>query len=291
MGNAMTAVTTGDVVGIYNPALNPFIQYSNFSASYHLLSLDRHLNNIIFTHPVNVYRKNNNENTNSEPVSTVGLTAGWLNASVGGIDARDNDGFQIGKISTYENMIYGSFGIKFMPNFSVGATAKYFFSKLYTDATASGLGVDLGLLYQPIADISIGLVLQDIGSKYSWNTTKLYGQSGSLTTDTFPTLRRIGVSYKLPVNLGIVSVDFENSSAKTNIFRFGVEILPVEYLMLRMGISGLDVTNKNKYDFKFALGIGFFKKFGPVTPVFNYAFVIEQVSPNTTQIFSLGLRF
>jgi hypothetical protein len=42
MGNAMAAVTGGDVVAYYNPALLPSVDYRHASASFGILSLDRH---------------------------------------------------------------------------------------------------------------------------------------------------------------------------------------------------------------------------------------------------------
>ena len=44
MGNAQTAVVSGDVTGYYNPALIPFVEYRFVSATFGVLSLDRSLN-------------------------------------------------------------------------------------------------------------------------------------------------------------------------------------------------------------------------------------------------------
>ncbi|MGE5497826.1 MAG: hypothetical protein ACM3Q2_07145, partial [Syntrophothermus sp.] len=49
MGNAMSAVTSGNVVSYYNPALSVFQENNSVQASYSFMSLDRKLNFINFT--------------------------------------------------------------------------------------------------------------------------------------------------------------------------------------------------------------------------------------------------
>ena len=49
MGNAMTAVISGDGQSYYNPAIVPFESEPTVAASYGVLSLDRKLNFLSFT--------------------------------------------------------------------------------------------------------------------------------------------------------------------------------------------------------------------------------------------------
>ncbi|MDR3668141.1 MAG: hypothetical protein P4L35_14965, partial [Ignavibacteriaceae bacterium] len=44
MGNAMSAVTEGNLVSYYNPALSVYQERNSFQTSYSILSLDRSLN-------------------------------------------------------------------------------------------------------------------------------------------------------------------------------------------------------------------------------------------------------
>jgi len=52
MGNALTAVTSGDAISYYNPATIPLAEYRNASASFGILSFDRRLNFLGFTQPL-----------------------------------------------------------------------------------------------------------------------------------------------------------------------------------------------------------------------------------------------
>lgn len=55
MGNAMSSVTTGNLVSYYNPALSPFQQNNFAQVGYSFLSLDRSLNFINFTRKFDFY--------------------------------------------------------------------------------------------------------------------------------------------------------------------------------------------------------------------------------------------
>src|SRR6266511_2042244 len=84
MGNAMTSVTRGDVLGYYNPALSAFQNEHLITASYSFLSFDRTLNFVSYT---------KNFKLPKQEQGGAGITFSWINAGVGNIDGRDNDGF------------------------------------------------------------------------------------------------------------------------------------------------------------------------------------------------------
>ncbi|MDH4070281.1 MAG: hypothetical protein OEV30_07640, partial [Ignavibacteria bacterium] len=52
VGNAMTAVASGDINGYYNPAVLPFSGYRSLSASFGILALDRRLNFLSYAQPL-----------------------------------------------------------------------------------------------------------------------------------------------------------------------------------------------------------------------------------------------
>ena len=115
MGNAMTAVTTGDIVGYYNPALLSWSEYRHASASFGILSLDRHLNFLSYSQPL-------------QP--NAGISAGIINAGVSNIDGRDADGEPTGPLKTSENEIFLSFSNRFKSGFSLGITIKFLYHQL-----------------------------------------------------------------------------------------------------------------------------------------------------------------
>src|SRR5262249_2080043 len=91
MGNAMTAVNTGDIQTYYNPALAAFADGRTVGATFGLLSLDRYLNFVNYVQPIH---------------PTAGVSFGIINAGVRNIDGRDADGEKSGDLSTFENQIF-----------------------------------------------------------------------------------------------------------------------------------------------------------------------------------------
>jgi len=296
MGNAMTAVTNGDITSYYNPALSSFQDYRTFSASYSFLSLDRSLNFIHYTQSIKIYGKRfvvNSSRTDTVKTlqSITGISGGWINAGVSRIDGRDKDGFHTQDYSTSENQFYASFSIRFIENFSVGLAFKFYHYKLFEDITSSGLGIDLGVLYRLTNTISVGAMVQEINTEYRWDTGKLYGQqAGRTTTDKFPVLKRIGIACFLPDSFGIAAVDFENSDMGTNIFRVGIEVYPIDILTLRAGIDRLDISNTSN-GVKPSFGFTLRKEFGGWTPAINYAYVFEPFAPSGMNVLSISLGF
>ena len=92
MGNAMSAVSSGDLAGYYNPALLPYAPGRYGAASFGFLSLDRTLNFLQYTQPL-------------PPMA--GLSLGIINSGVSNIDGRDSDGEPTGPMKTSENQIRG----------------------------------------------------------------------------------------------------------------------------------------------------------------------------------------
>lgn len=275
MGNALTAVTSGDIVGYYNPALLSWAEYRNVSASFGLLSLDRRLNFLSFSQTLR---------------PSAGISAGIINAGVSEIDGRDSDGEPTGPLKTSENEVFLSFSNKFKNGFSLGITIKLLYYHLYTDVSTTTVGIDLGLLV-PISDfLTIGATVRDLNSKYRWDTSKLYGQQGSSKTWEFPQLYTLGAAYKLPDSLGVVAADFEATNKKTLTARFGVEVPLIPEITIRAGMDRIDLKEKGN-GVKPAFGFTARKSINGWTPAINYAFVVEPFAPSPTHIISLSVIF
>jgi hypothetical protein len=275
MGNALTAMQYGEIQTHYNPALAPFAEAHTATVSFSLLSLDRYLNFLSYTQ-------------NAPP--TAGFSVGIINAGVRHIDGRDNDGFHTEEFSTSENQFYLSFANRFDERVSLGVTVKLYYYKLFEEVSSTTVGFDAGIVVLATDDITVGFTVQDIASKYKWDTSPIYGQNGATTTEKFPTLFRGGITYKLPESYGVVSLDFENSSEKTFILRLGGEFFVHEFVSLRGGIDRWNLKD-NTAGAKPSLGFGLTKPFGDWIPKLDYAYVFEPFAPSDMHIITLSVRF
>lgn len=290
MGNSMSAVTEGNLVSYYNPALSAFQEKSSFQTSYSFLSLDRKLNFINFTHRFDFYDKADKNDENRVPKSSAGISIGIINAGVSNIDGRDGSGNPTGELSTGENQIFFAFSNKFSKKLALGIAIKYYRYKLYESLTSSGIGFDIGAIYTLNEQIHFSFVLTDINSKYKWDTTPLFGTNGSNTVDNFPLLKKIGISYKNTDYNFLVSAEFENSNEGTNILRIGAEYNIYDQLYLRGGIDQYNLSNTD-FPARPSLGFSYFKMFGKLLIGVDYAFVVERYSPSDRHIIGLNFRF
>jgi hypothetical protein len=275
MGNAMTAVISGEIQSYYNPALAAFTDQRSAGATFGILSLDRHLNFLNYAQPIR---------------PTAGISFGLINAGVSNIDGRDADGQQTGDLSTSENQVFLAFSNRLDPRVGIGVAVKLYHSKLYDQVSSTTLGFDLGLCVLVSDDISLGAAVQDLGSKYKWDTQAIYDQNGKSTEDKFPNLRRIAIAYRLPANSGVISAEFENSSLHTNVVRIGAEYTPLENFALRGGIDRLDFGD-NATGAKPTFGFSVRNAFIDWTPSLTYAYVFESFAPHGMHIITLSTIF
>lgn len=275
MGNAMTAVSHGALQTYYNPALAALSFDRTASATFSILSFDRSLNFISFTQAIK---------------PTGGLSFGLINAGVSNIDGRDNDGVHTDDYSTSEDQFYLSFANRMTENFTLGVSVKLYYAKLFDQVSMTTVGFDVGAHYRITPQLSAGAVLQDVSTKYTWDTKSIYDIDGRTTTDKFPQLRRIGLSYAPDTTRLITSVDFENSSLGTNILRFGIEYSFVEYFTARAGVDRL-VLNGDTPGVKPTFGFSVRNRIDGFTPMLTYAFVSEPFSPQGMHILTLSATF
>lgn len=290
MGNTMSSIIDGNLVSYYNPALIVFQENNSFQTSYSFLSLDRSLNFLNFTKRFEFHSTKDSLVKNSKPRATAGISVGIINAGVSKIDGRDNQGIKTGDLSTSENQFFLGLANKFSENLSIGIAVKFYYYKLYEKINTNSVGFDIGALYRVNDQWNLSFMISDINSKYKWDTSPVYELQGSTTEDKFPVLKKIGVSYHNK-NLGlIVSAEFENSNAETNILRFGAEYNLIENMFVRGGIDQINLSN-SYFPPKPALGFSYYKKFGNITFGVDYAFMIEQYSPYDRHIVGLSANF
>jgi len=289
MGNAMSAVTTGNLVSYYNPALSPFQENNSFQTGYSILSLDRSLNFLSFTRKFDFYSSKNGSDE-GKPSRTAGISVGIINSGVSGIDGRDNNGLPTGELSTSENQFFLSVANRFSEKFSMGISVKFYYYKLYEEITSNALGLDIGAIYKVNNNWNVSLMISDINSKYEWDTSPIYGQQGLATKDEFPIMKKVGVSYFNPEIKLLTALEFENSNAGTNIIRLGAEYNIFENLFLRGGIDQLNLSNTDS-GLKPSLGFSYSKAFGDWIVGVDYAFMVEQYSSSDRHIIGVNLQF
>ena len=273
MGNAMTAVISGDLQSYYNPAIIPFESEPTAVATYGVLSLDRQLNYLSYT-------------KNLKP--NAGFSVSIINAGVGNIDGRDYDGVHTETYSTSENSFMFSFGLKPTGNFSFGVTAKILYYSLFQGIKSTTAGIDIGAIYLLSQEITLGAVVQDVTAKYKWDTSELYGQLGSSSSDYFPLRKRLGLSW-IPKDYPIILSGEIESIGSAVFVRAGSEMKVYDGVYIRGGIDQISVNAD--LPAKPSIGISLQTKVANWTPSFDYAYVFEPYSPSGIHILSLALRF
>ena len=289
MGNAISALTEGNLVSYYNPALASFQAGNSFQTSYSFLSLDRSLNFVNFTRKFELGKKEMPDGT-VKPRSVAGVSVGLINAGVSNIDARDNQGQKNPELSTSENQFFLAVSNRFSDKLAIGIAFKFYYYKFYEEVNASGLGFDIGALYTVNDALSFSFVISDINSKYEWDTGKIYGQEGNITRNRFPLLKKIGVAYKFNEPKLVTVLEFESSNGGTNIIRGGAEYNIFNDLFLRAGFDKLNLSN---YDFPVrpSFGFSYFYNYNSMKFGVDYAFVIEPYSSSDQHIIGVNFNF
>ena len=211
-----------------------------------------------------------------------------INAGVGNIDGRDADGIHTETYSTSENTFLLSFGLKPTSNFSFGVTAKILYYSLFEGIKSTTAAIDVGAVYLLSQEFTLGAVVQDIGAKYKWDTSQLYGELGNSSSDYFPLRKRIGLSWIPKIYPIIVSGEVESIGSALYV-RAGSEIEVYDGVHIRGGID--QIAMNADLPAKPSLGISVQTKVANWTPSFDYTYVFEPYSPNGIHILSLALRF
>lgn len=303
LSNAVVSDVFGGTSGIYNPALSTFQEDGKVDLSYTFLSFDRKLNFLGFTKKFKLPKQKS---------GGAGITIAWLNAGVGDIDSRDNDTRQTGMLSTFENEFYLGTGFILSDKISAGIGFKLYYAKLYEDVTATSFAVDFGGVYKAGENLSFGLSFIDLGAKYEWQTSQLYGSNGNTTEDKFPAVLNLGGSYLLPKNLGIASLAIQQyfnpsltvpaddstgtdliENSNNTVFRFGVEINVIKQLKLRAGMDRIDFSAEDfSGNLKPSFGLSLDKSFSKTINLgFDYALQVEPFSHDLIQNIGIVFKF
>ncbi len=277
LGNAMGAVTYGEVVGYYNPAVLPFANIKKASLTIGILSLDRNLDFLHYTQSL---------------YPAAGFSIFLIRAGVKNIESRDVDGYLVENLNTSEYLLGFSFANRIVDRLSIGLSLKLYYNRLYHEVKSQTLGIDFGTLFKLNENISLALSIHDLNAGYKWDSSIIYQEKGRTFTEKFPVTKRFSASYVLKdifllsANLNIIGVEKR--------INFGTEIFPLYFLLkqfkniannfcLRGGIEIFDYTH-------FSAGFGINRKIGNFIFTFDYTYRFEKYSPFGIQLLTIGIE-
>jgi len=280
LGEAYTAVADGAIASFYNPGVIPHFQSKQVDLSYSFLPLDRKLSYIGFATPI--------QPPGSGPTRPMraGIAAGWIHAGVDNIDGRDFSGNHTMDYSYSENAFYLSFAVQPHDKLGIGISAKYLQNSIPDleqngDAlSTTGFGIDVGVYFQALENLSLAAAVHDINSSYTWNTDQVYDRGTSITDD-FPMVYRLSAAYTLPQDWAMFVVDVENSDKQDVRLHVGAEFTYADVGALRVGWDEDQPT----------FGLGFFFNIYERPAVINYAFVPGLDGISADHIFSWTFKF
>ena len=282
LGDAFTAVPEGAVAGLYNPAMLPHLSTREVILSCSFLPLDRNLNYIGVALPI---RPKARGKDGSAPLNA-GISLGWVSAGVDNIDGRDGSGNHTSMLSNSEHAFYMSFAVSPTSFFSIGLSGKVLYNRIPDIAeeggalTSTGFGIDVGAFLKPYQGVTLGLVVRDNMSKYSWNTDKVY-ERGTSTVYEFPRVVRLGAAYRIPRQWLLLVADYEISNVQNPRIHFGVELTWQHIGALRLGFDHDKPT----------LGLGLNINIWRHRTMLNYAVIpgLDALSPD--HMFSWSVAF
>ncbi len=195
LGNAMAADLSGHASPFYNPALAPYVTAQNLEASVALMSFDRQMQFLQFSAPMR---------------PRAGIAAGLIHAGVGNIDGRDANGYHTQDYSTNEYALFLAFGTRITERITAGLGLQVFRADYFETLRAvNSIGIDIGLAARLTDDLHLGLVIDDLLARYSWDTSAMYGTGGRSTSDRFPRRIRVGGSYNVAPQAIRLLVEYE----------------------------------------------------------------------------------
>ena len=274
MGNALAADASGAASSYYNPALAPFTEQQRLSASAGLLSFDRKLQFVQFAAPLR---------------PSAGVAAGLIHAGVSGIDGRDDSGYHTKNYSTDEYALLLDVGTRIGRRITVGAGLQFFRANYEGVEPVRGLGVDLGLTAHAAEGLHLGLVVDDLLARYSW-------EAGGSASDRFPTRIRLGTAYLVKGGQGRLAAEYElrlrhagSAVLRSSRFRTGAEVWLTDAFGLRAGLDRLGTGSL--YRATPSLGFVVDEALGRLGLRVAYTFVLEPYAVGSMHLLTLHLLF
>lgn len=277
MGGGSVAISDDGHIAYYNPAGLTELPGRWFSATLNTMALDRRMIYLGYAQPIGGQA--------GGPLRG-GFSVGWLAAGVDNIDARDFSGNDIGTLSSWDHTFYFSFALKPHPKFSLGVSGKLLYSRFpnITDSdgamTAVGFGFDVGASFRPIENVTIGITVHDLRSKYTWDSQDVY-ERGTQTVDPFLRLVRGGVAARFLNGRLLATFDLEKVEYYPLDYVTGVEYEAIKGLFTRIGLRGGEL----------AFGAGYHRLLLGKEIHLDYAYVPDTIAPRGNHVFTWSFIF
>ncbi len=284
MGGALTADLSGTASPFHNPALAPYLSSQALDVSAGLLPFDRELQSLQISAPLR---------------PRAGIAAGVVHAAVRDIDGRDPSGYPTGLLSTDEYAFFVAFGARFSRRVTAGAGLRLYRSDLAEELKPEvALGLSLGLAARLTDALALGLAVDDLLARYTWDASAL---GGGAATDRFPTRVRLGASYALAGGRGTLAAEgealvrsvrvispagvepiggtpvardtTEELSLSAGRFRLGGEVWLAEPFAVRLGYDRLG--NGSFGDAAPSAGFAVRQRLGEINARLDYAAILE----------------
>ncbi len=157
---------------------------------------------------------------------SIGINFAYL--SVGDIFVvKDASGPTGEKFQDKELAIITSYANSITEQAQIGLNLKFVRQNLW-DKKGSGMGLDIGGLYEPMYNLFFGIMLSDIVSP----KIKLIENSYSI-----PRKLTVGLSYKLMDDKILASLSVDKAGGRSPKFHIGTEVSPVKDLFIRAGYT------------------------------------------------------
>ncbi|MBU8934686.1 MAG: PorV/PorQ family protein [candidate division Zixibacteria bacterium] len=225
---------------------------------------------------------------------TVGFNFTYL--TYGSMPYTDEQGHDAGMGEAYEFAVGLSYGASLTQSLKGGISAKVLYSHLsevgelsgeesggFGDGTATGVALDLGLLYHMTPRLNLGMSITNIGPEIQY--------SQDAQSDPLPRNLAIGFAYKLlrsdynrllitgELNKQLVSIGSFNEEIKETIINTGAEFVYADLIALRAGYKH-DEDGKIKI---LTLGVG-------LTLMDRFGFDFSYIPSNNESILANTLR-
>jgi long-subunit fatty acid transport protein len=280
MGGGAVALADDGQTLYYNPAGLVYLQDRWITSSMHQMALDRHL---IFVG----YAQAIGQDKEMRPgMMRGGLGLGWLSAGVSQIDSRDYNGTHQGMLSHAEHCFYFAFALNPQSKLAVGISGKCVYSRFPGIAEDNGafstwgFGFDLGAVIKPVPSFSVGFVLRDLRTRYTWDSQNVFEQ-GLQTTDEFPLVMQTGLVWHGLSGRITAHADYKKIQDIPGMILCGAEYSLKPQFLLRAGLEGRSP----------AFGLGYRGRFLSAGYQLDYAYGIDSVAPQDNHIMTFAVFF
>jgi len=259
MGGAFVGVANDPSATFWNPAGLYQINNLQFEFMNMRMPFDRTLNFFSAVIPVRY-------------IMTVGIS--WIGLSVSDIEGRTTNSTQPEYFfSNSQNGFFISFGKNVNSLISLGGSVKLIRNAL-DNSSGTGLGFDGALLLKPTNQVSIGMMIQDIGTDIRWNDS---------FTEGVPLTLKFGAAWKM-LNYGLLSADIHKTLRDSPEFHFGGEVFIVDSVPIRVGFNSHQISG----------GVGLVFLLAEHTLKLNYGYSSDRLANDGTHrlsvILSLGTK-